>query len=66
MGVTPLNRDSVIRRGKFTIWGGRAPLRAVLNMTTLDATRYNPVIKAFYQRLCAAGKTKQRGNCLTR
>jgi|TARA_B100001971_G_scaffold186341_1_gene186240 transposase len=59
VGVAPLNRDSGTMRGKRTVWGGRARVRAALYMGTLVATRYNPVIKAFYQRLCAAGKPKK-------
>jgi transposase len=59
VGVAPFNRDSGTLRGKRTIWGGRAPVRAVLYMATLVATRHNPVIRAFYTRLLAAGKTKK-------
>ena len=59
VGVAPLNRDSGRQRGKRTIWGGRARLRAVLYMGTLVATRFNPIIRAFYQRLCTAGKAKK-------
>ena len=59
VGVAPLNRDSGRFRGKRTIWGGRAAVRSILFMATLSATRYNPVIKAFYKRLCAAGKAKK-------
>lgn len=59
VGVAPLNRDSGTLRGKRTIWGGRAQIRAPLYMATLVASRYNPVIRAFYQRLCAAGKPKK-------
>lgn len=59
VGVAPLNRDSGVLRGKRTVWGGRARVRAALYMGTLVATRYNPVIKAFYDRLCAAGKPKK-------
>ncbi len=58
-GVAPLNRDSGTLRGRRTVWGGRAQLRAALYMGTLAATRFNPVIKAFYDRLCAAGKPKK-------
>jgi transposase len=58
-GVAPLNRDSGALRGRRTIWGGRAPFRAVLYMATLVATRRNPVIAAFYARLCTAGKPKK-------
>lgn len=59
VGVAPLNRDSGTLRGKRTVWGGRAPVRAALYMATLVATRYNPVIRDFYQRLCGAGKAKK-------
>ncbi len=59
VGVAPLNRDSGAMRGKRKIWGGRAPVRAALYMAALVATRYNPVIKAFYQRLLQAGKPKK-------
>lgn len=59
VGVAPLNRDSGTMRGKRTVWGGRARVRAALYMGTLVATRFNPVIKTFYQRLCAAGKPKK-------
>ena len=55
-GVAPYNRDSGQWRGKRTVWGGRRQLRAALYMATLSATRYNPVIRACYTRLCAAGK----------
>jgi transposase len=58
-GVAPLNRDSGTLRGRRTVWGGRATVRAKLYMAALVATRYNAVIKAFYQRLCAAGKAKK-------
>ena len=59
VGVAPLNRDSGTRRGRRTIWGGRAHVRTVLDMGTLVATRFNPRIKAFYERLLAAGKVKK-------
>jgi transposase len=59
VGVAPLNCDSGILRGRRTIWGGRAHVRTVLYMGTLVATRYNPQIKAFYERLLAAGKVKK-------
>ena len=55
-GVAPLNRDSGQWRGKRLVWGGRASVRAVLYMSALVATRANPVIRAFFQRLRAAGK----------
>lgn len=58
-GLAPLNRDSGTLRGRRTIWGGRASVRRILYMATLVATRYNTKIKAFYERLCAAGKLKK-------
>lgn len=58
-GLAPLNRDSGTLRGKRTIWGGRASVRRTLYMATLVATRHNATIKAFYERLCAAGKLKK-------
>ncbi|MEO5355467.1 MAG: IS110 family transposase [Magnetococcus sp. XQGC-1] len=58
-GVAPLNRDSGRIKGKRTVWGGRGQLRAVLYMSTLVATRFNPTIRAFYQRLLLAGKCKK-------
>jgi transposase len=59
VGVAPLNRDSGRFRGKRTVWGGRARVRAALYMAALTATRYNPIIKAFYHRLCEAGKARK-------
>jgi transposase len=59
VGVAPLNRDSGTLRGHRTIWGGRAHVRATLYMGTLVAVRHNPVLKAFYERLCRAGKVKK-------
>jgi transposase len=48
VGIAPLNRDSGRQRGKRVIWGGRSAVRAVLYMATVSATRFNPVIHAFY------------------
>jgi transposase len=59
VGVAPLNCDSGTLRGRRMIWGGRAHVRPVLYMGTLVATRCNPRIKAFYQRLLAAGQGKK-------
>jgi transposase len=56
VGVAPLNRDSGTLRGRRTIWGGRAHVRATRYMSTLVAVRYNPVLKAFYDHLRAQGK----------
>ena len=59
VGVCPFNRDSGTLRGRRTIWGGRARVRAALYMAALVASRHNPVMKVFYQRLLAAGKVKK-------
>jgi len=59
VGVAPLNCESGTLRGRRIIWGGRARVRATLYMAALAATRHNPVIRAFYQRRCAAGKPKK-------
>ena len=59
VGVAPLNRDSGAMRGKRSIWGGRARVRAALYMGALVASRHNPVIRDFYQRLLAVGKPKK-------
>jgi transposase len=56
VGVAPLNHDSGTFRGKRTVWGGRATVRAALYMGALVAARHNRVLKAFYQRLRQAGK----------
>jgi transposase len=56
IGVAPLNDDSGKHRGRRSIWGGRAELRSVLYMAALSAVRRNPPIKAFAERLKAAGK----------
>ena len=56
VGIAPLNRDSGTFRGRRTIWGGRASVRAVLYMAALVASRRNTVIRAFYTRLRNAGK----------
>ena len=59
VGVAPFNRDSGQRSGRREAWGGRAPVRAALYMGAIVATRYNPTIKGFYERLLAAGKPKK-------
>ena len=59
VGVAPFNRDSGPHRGRRSVWGGRSRVRAVLYMAALTATRYNPVLRTFYQRLLAAGKPKK-------
>ncbi len=59
VGVAPFNRDSGTMRGKRTVWGGRANVRAALYMAALVASRHNPVLRRFYQRLLKAGKPKK-------
>jgi transposase len=59
VGVAPLNRDSGTFRGKRSTWGGRAQVRRPLYMAALVATRCNPILRAFYARLLAAGKPKK-------
>ena len=59
VGVAPLNRDSGTLRGRRSVWGGRAEVRAALYMGALVAARRNPVVKEFYERLLAAGKPKK-------
>ncbi len=59
VGAAPFNRDSGTLRGKRKVWGGRAQVRAALYMAALVATRFNPVLRAFYHRLCGAGKPKK-------
>ena len=59
VGVAPFNRDSGTLRGKRAVWGGRARVRATLYMGAMVASRHNPVIRHFYQKLLAAGKPKR-------
>jgi transposase len=59
VGVAPLSRDSGTLRGRRFVQGGRASVRAVLYMGALVATKRNAIIRAFYQRLVAAGKPKK-------
>jgi transposase len=59
VGVAPLNCESGILRGRRIIWGGRARVRAALWLGTLVAVQRNPVIRACYERLLAAGKPKK-------
>lgn len=65
VGVAPLNRDSGTFKGKRCIWGGRAAVRQALYMATLTAIRTSPTIRAFYERLVAAGKPKKVAHVAT-
>lgn len=56
VGVAPTANDSGTSRGRRHVQGGRFEIRRVLYMATLSAARHNPSIKAFYDRLLAAGK----------
>lgn len=56
VGVAPLARDSGLFRGKRMVWGGRAPVRSALYMSIWSASKWNPVIRIFYERLRAKGK----------
>jgi transposase len=56
VGVAPFSHDSGKKRGKRVIKGGRPAIRSVLYMATLSATRFNPVIRKFYDRLIGSGK----------
>lgn len=58
VGVAPTNRDSGTLRGKRTTGGGRIEVRNALYMPTIVAKKYNPKIKAFYDRLLENGKPK--------
>lgn len=59
VGVAPHACDSGTLRGKRIIWGGRASMREALYMAALTASRFNPVLRAFYQRLIASGKPRK-------
>src|SRR5262249_9328791 len=55
-GVAPYTFESGTLRGRRCIWGGRANVRQVLYMAALSASNWNPALKAFHDRLEAAGK----------
>lgn len=59
VGVAPLNKDSGQKQGKRRVFGGRADVRSVLYMAALAATKFNPVIRKFYERLLQHGKEKK-------
>jgi len=54
-----VNKDSGKKRGKRRVFGGRATVRRAMYMAALSAIRFNPVIRAFYERLVARGKEKK-------
>jgi len=56
VGVAPLARDSGVMRGKRMVWGGRAPVRSALYLSIWSASKHNPVIRVFYDRLRDKGK----------
>ena len=56
VGVAPFARDSGRMRGLRRIRGGRASVRTVLYLAAMNAARFNPVLRALYQRLRQAGK----------
>jgi transposase len=59
VGVAPVNKDSGRKQGKRRVYGGRADVRSVLYMAALAATKYNPVIRNYYERLVKHGKEKK-------
>ncbi len=59
VGLAPINKDSGPRQGKRRIFGGRVSVRCVLYMAALSASKTNPVISEFYERLLANGKAKK-------
>jgi len=59
VGVAPFNRDSGKHTGRRSIRGGRTAVRCVLYMATIAAIRFNPLVRAFAQRLRSAGKASK-------
>ena len=59
VGVAPYAKDSGSSRGRRRIAGGRFEVQRALCMATLTAIRFNPAVRAFYERLVAAGKLKK-------
>jgi transposase len=59
VGVAPLNCDSGRMRGRRRIWGGRAHVRVALYMAVVSASQWNPVVKAYYEKLIASGKPRK-------
>lgn len=59
VGVAPFNKDSGPKKGRRRIFGGRSGVRRTLYMAALSATKFNPVIRAFYDNLLKRGKEKK-------
>jgi len=59
VGVAPVNKDSGKRQRKRRVFGGRANVRCVLFMAALSASKHNPQIRSFYNRLLKNGKEKK-------
>ena len=59
VGVAPFNRDSGLWWGRRSIWGRRSSVRSTLYLATVVVTRYNRVIRLYYQRLPEAGKNQK-------
>jgi transposase len=59
VGLAPFSRDSGKSQGQRSIWGGRASVRSAMYMAAFNATRYNPTIRAFADRLKQAGKRRK-------
>jgi len=58
VGLAPYTRQSGRWKGLSRIGAGRSPVRTALFMGAMVAKRFNPTLKAFYERLLAAGKPK--------
>lgn len=58
-GVAPFNKDSGKKKKRRRTFGGRAGVRSAFYMAALSASRHNPVIKRFYDRLIKAGKEEK-------
>ena len=59
VGVAPFNDDSGFRKGKRRVKGGRPDVRSVVFMSSVSASRFNPIIAAFYNQLLKRGKLKK-------
>ena len=59
VGVAPFNDDSGFHKGKRRVNGGRPNVRTVLYMAAISASRFNPIIRSFYEHLLMMGKLKK-------